>query len=169
MVLFTSDLHLGHRAICKYRPRFKTTEEHDRYWINKILSLGKRDILFILGDFLFDSEHYEEYLKELKTAKCRIKLILGNHDSRNLYKDCIDSNIKIQLPLFSYKNMWLSHCPIHETELRRRYGCVHGHLHNSVLEDQRYFDVCPEKHNYEFVKLEDIKSHFERNKNEKTN
>ena len=160
MNYFTSDLHIGHKAICKYRPEFESTREHDLYWIEKIESLGKRDILFILGDFIFESEHYEEYIERLKNVKCRIKLILGNHDNPKLYRDTIDSKIEIQLPFYSYKNFWLSHCPIHPQEMRRRYGNIHGHLHRSVLEGDNtdlYFDVSPEKHNYEFVPFETIK------------
>ena len=160
MVFFSSDFHLCHRAICKYRPQFKTPLEHDRYMMDLMKKLGKRDVLFLLGDFLFDGDNYKEYLEEIKTYRCRIKLILGNHDSKRLYKDTIDSNIELQLPLFSYKNMWLSHCPIHPSELRNRLGNIHGHLHKEILEDERYFDVCPEKHNFELVSLDTIKEYF---------
>ena len=162
MVYFTSDLHLGHRAIPKYRDRFSTLEEHDRFMLNKIKALGKRDVLFIVGDFLFDGPHYEEYIKEIKTFKCRIKLVLGNHDSKKLYKEYnIDSNIEPQLPLFSYKNMWISHCPIHPGELRNRNGCIHGHLHLENLLSKDYFNVNIDVNDYEFVPLETIKKYLE--------
>lgn len=168
---FTSDLHIGHRAICKYRPHFKTPEEHDLYWIEKIEALGKRDILFILGDFLFPGPKFDEYHERLQKVKCRIKLVMGNHDSLELYQNVnpvirsnkpVPSRIEIQLPLFSYKNFWLSHCPIHPQEMRNRKLNIHGHLHASVLDDTRYFDVCPEKHNYEFVDFESIKKYAEK-------
>lgn len=29
--IVTSDLHIGHRAICMYRTQFATVEEHDDY------------------------------------------------------------------------------------------------------------------------------------------
>ena len=166
MVLFTSDLHLGHRAICKYREHFKTTQEHDEHFIKKIEALGKRDVLYILGDFLFDSDKFEEYHQRLQKVHCRIKLIMGNHDSLKLYeninltKDGRKSSIEIQLPFFSYKNFWLSHCPIHPGEMRNRKGNIHGHLHDAELGEDKYFDVCPEKHQYEFVNFEDIKKEF---------
>ena len=167
MVYFTSDLHIGHRAITKYRPQFRSAEEHDEFWLDKLETLGKRDVLFILGDFLFDGEHYQKYIQRIRKIKGRIKLIMGNHDSLNLYQEINQKpqspqgSIEIQLPLFSYKNMWVSHCPIHPQELRNRIGCIHGHLHNSTLEDTRYYDVCPEKHDYDFVTLDEIKKYYE--------
>ena len=179
MVYFTSDLHLGHRAIPKYREPFKDMKSHDDYIIDKILELGKRDILFILGDFLFDGEHYDEYIQRLSKKKCRIKLVMGNHDSLKLYKEDI---FEIQLPLFSYKNTWLSHAPIHPQELRERYGNVHGHLHLEKVqiekkfqnyddnwrpfitvvntEDPRYFNVNLDVNDYKFVNFEEIKGYF---------
>jgi calcineurin-like phosphoesterase family protein len=60
----------------------------------------------------------------------------------------------------SYKSFWLSHCPIHPQELRNRKANIHGHLHGSVLNDPRYFDVCPEKHNYQMVDYEEIKAFY---------
>lgn len=159
MVYFTSDLHLGHKSICKYRTKFSTPKEHDDYVIDKILALGKRDILFVLGDFLFDGDHYDEYIDRLAKKKCRIKLIMGNHDSLKLYKE---DWIEMQLPLFSYKNHWITHCPIHSQEIRNRAGVIHGHLHGDVVKagpytnDKRYFNVNLDNNNFEFVTMEQI-------------
>jgi calcineurin-like phosphoesterase family protein len=131
-----------------------------------ILSLKKRDILFILGDFLFDSEHYEETVERLKQKKCRIKLIMGNHDSLKLYKE---DWIEMQLPLFSYKNHWITHCPIHPDEIRNRAGCIHGHLHGGYIEksipqgyyvkkerDHRYFNVNLDNNDFKFVTMDQM-------------
>jgi len=142
-------------------------KEHDDHVIEKILSLGKRDILFVLGDFLFDGKHYDEYIKRLSEKKCRIKLIMGNHDSLKLYKEDI---IEVQLPLFSYKEKWVTHCPIHPDELRGRIGCVHGHLHlehvqkvshqSYKIKDERYFNVNLDVNDYQFIELETINEYF---------
>lgn len=166
MVYFTSDLHLGHKAIPKYRTRFKDMKEHDDYIIDKILSLGKRDLLFILGDFLFDGPNYEEYIERLSNKKCRIKLVMGNHDSLKLYKEDI---FEIQLPLFSYKNMWISHCPIHPQELRNRSCNIHGHIHlgkvkataNDHSTHKKYFNVNLDVNDYDFVNIEFIKRKYQ--------
>ena len=176
MVYFTSDLHLGHLSIPKYREPFVDMKSHDEYILNKIEKLGKRDILIILGDFLFDGKHYDEYAERLRKVQCRLKLVMGNHDSLKLYKEDF---VEIQLPLFSYKNYWLSHCPIHPHELRNRNGCLHGHLHKEKVltnkyeyietdevYDSRYFNVNLDVNNYEFVLFEDIKKHFENTEKE---
>lgn len=174
MVYLTSDLHLGHRVIHNYRSeKFQSQEEHDKYILDKILALDKRDVLMVIGDFIFDSEKYDFYIEELSKAKCRIKVIMGNHDSIKLYKEDI---FELQLPLFSYKNMWVSHCPIHPDELRGRNGCIHGHLHkekvkaldvitHEVYEDDNYFNVNIDVNDYEFVSLDTIKEYFNRSNN----
>ena len=167
-VLFTSDLHLGHKNICKYRPEFRTMQEHDEYLISKIVRLDKRTVLYILGDFLFKGEHYKKYMDKLASKRCRIKLVMGNHDSIDLYKENI---FEMQLPLFCYKNLWVSHAPIHTNEMRGRSGNIHGHLHKEFVTtkkvwgrkqiDTRYFNVNIDVNNYMFVAFDNIKKHFE--------
>lgn len=153
MNLFSSDFHLGHRVIVpKYR-NFASQEEHDNRIFDMIAKLNKRDVLFILGDFIFDSEKYDYYIEQMNKMSCRIKLIMGNHDSLKLYKE---PRFEIQLPLFSYKNNWISHCPIHPDEIRNRNKNIHGHLHGSIIDDPRYFNVNLDNNNFEFVEFEKI-------------
>jgi len=153
MNFFSSDFHLGHKVIVpKYR-NFTSQEEHDNKIFDMIAKLNKRDVLFILGDFIFDSEKYDYYIEQMNKMSCRIKLIMGNHDSLKLYKE---PRFEIQLPLFSYKNNWISHCPIHPNELRNRNKNIHGHLHGGVIDDPRYFNVNLDNNNFEFVEFEKI-------------
>lgn len=161
-VFFTSDLHLGHRNIHEFRnDKFSSQEEHDEYILNLIDKLDKRDVLIVLGDFIFDSKKYDYYIKRIKEAPCRIKVVMGNHDSLKLYKEeCIE----MQLPLYLYKKMWLSHAPIHEAELRSRVCNVHGHIHSTAesngIKDDRYFNVNIDCNNYKFINLDYIKKHY---------
>lgn len=155
-IYMTSDWHLGHKVITKYRTQFKTIEEHDDAIFAEAQKLKKRDILFVLGDFLFDCDKFEAYLERIATIPCRIKLVLGNHDSLKLYTQTIAKNIEIQLPLFSYKSYWISHCPIHPDELRGRLGNIHGHLHHAQLGDQRYYDVGLDKNDFKFIEFEKV-------------
>ena len=84
---------------------------------------------------------------------------MGNHDSKKLYKeDCIE----MQLPFYSYKSMWLSHCPIHPKEMRGRRANLHGHMHLERLDDTNYFNVNLDVNGYKFVSLEYIKKHFDK-------
>ena len=154
MNYFTSDLHLGHKNITKYRDVFSDARDHDEYVFGLIEKLNKRDILFVLGDFLFDGDHYQPYLERLNKMPCRIKLVMGNHDSLKLHDE---PKIEIQHPLYSYKSMWISHCPIHPNEMRDRYLNIHGHMHMETLDDPRYFNVNLDVNDYQFVHFDEIK------------
>lgn len=178
MILFTSDCHLGHKAILKYRPQFNTIEEHDEAFFTEVGKLKKRDILFVLGDFIFDSDKFEYYLERLSKYSCRIKLVMGNHDSIKIYTQNIANNIEIQLPLFTYKEHWISHCPIHPDEIRGRKGNIHGHTHGNIImtdvdelaykdeyttekrADKRYYDVGLDNNNFKFITFEDVLRKF---------
>ena len=172
---FTSDLHIGHKNCHKFRTKFKSAKEHHQFMVDKILSLNKRDTLYILGDFIFDGDDYEYYMEQIRQTKATLKIVLGNHCSKLLYKEN-HPKIQIQLPLFSYKNLWISHCPIHPQELRGRVGNIHAHLHanqdiskervidirypDSLPIDPRYFNVNIDVNNYDFVPVEYIKEYF---------
>jgi calcineurin-like phosphoesterase family protein len=156
-VYFSSDWHLGHRAILKYRPQFKTVDEHDQYFIDMFnKTVTKRDVVYLLGDIAFTDEGLEK-LKQLKPVK-QLILVAGNHDYLNAdeYLEVFTDVIGMK----SYKGFWISHCPIHPQEMRNRTGNIHGHLHGSILEDPKYFDVCPEKHDYQMVDFQEIKEYF---------
>jgi len=155
-VYFTSDWHFGHKAILKYRD-FESIEQHDQTFIdnfNKVVN--KRDTVFFMGDIAFTEEGLKK-LNELKYCHKKI-LYLGNHDTLKTeeYLKYFDEVHALR----SYKNFWLSHCPIHPQEMRNRIGNIHRHLHASILDDKNYFDVSPEKHNYELIDFEDIKRYF---------
>ena len=155
-VYFTSDWHLGHKNILKYRPEFSSIEDHNQTLINNFNSVvKKRDTVYFLGDIVFEQKDLE-LIKQLVPS--RKILYLGNHDylSAKDYLTVFDEIYAIR----SFKSYWLSHCPIHPQELRNRKGNIHGHLHASILDDSRYFDVSPEKHNYQLVDFETIKIHF---------
>lgn len=76
-VYFTSDMHLGHKSILKYRPQFSTIEEHDEAFFTELSKLTKRDVLFVLGDFIFDSDKFQYYLERISKYPVRIKLVMG--------------------------------------------------------------------------------------------
>ena len=161
--LFTSDLHLGHSKITEFREDFSSQEEHDTHFLEQFAQLKKRDIVWVLGDFIFDSDRYAWYIQQFNKMSCEIRLSLGNHDSLKLYKE---QRFDLQLPLYTYKNFWLSHCPIHPDELRDRTANIHGHLHKYNVKGsypeykEVYYNVCPEQHNNTFVEFEQIVEYF---------
>lgn len=154
---FTSDLHLGHKNISKYRPDLG---DNDEYILSLLGNLDKRSIVYVLGDFLFDGPHFNSYLERISAMKCQIRVVMGNHDSKLLYTQTIAENIRVELPLFCYKSKWVSHCPIHPNEIRGRLGNIHGHMHLESLPDTRYFNVNIDCNNYDLVKVETINNHF---------
>ena len=87
MILFTSDLHLGHKNILKLCNRpFSSIEEMDAVLIeNWNRKVHKNDQVYILGDLMYRNEKLpEEYLRQLNGKK---HLITGNHD-RAWVKTC---------------------------------------------------------------------------------
>jgi calcineurin-like phosphoesterase family protein len=154
-VWFTSDLHLGHQH-CSDTRGFPSVEEHDSHLIENINdSVNKRDKLFILGDLAFS----DAGLKRVNDIQCRnIELVLGNHDKYPIWKYL---NVVNKIHGFrGYKNYWLTHCPIHPHEIRKKCGNIHGHVHifgdTKSIDDPRYLCVNVEFHNFKPVSFEAI-------------
>ena len=167
-LMVTSDLHLGHSSIHKFRP-FETAEEHHEIVFDNLASsIGKRDSLILLGDIAFD----EYWLKRLDEIKCAKKtLILGNHDTERLPMKLVCNHYDAVHSLYGKRNNWFSHVPIHPNEFRGRNINVHGHLHNRFvtidmccgedvrgkgISDERYFNACIEHTDYKPISYADI-------------
>lgn len=166
-VYFVSDLHLGHRAISKYRTQFSSMGEHDEAIIDAIMSVsGKRNSLWMLGDCFF-SEHHLETLRMFSDAFHNVNWVLGNHDTDNLermniVRAAFDENLCNRIgSLFGYKGFWLSHAPIHPSELRGKNN-IHGHTHHITVDDDRYFSVCLEQINYKPIDFEEIRNYYQK-------
>jgi calcineurin-like phosphoesterase family protein len=140
-VYVISDLHFGHRNICKYRP-FDTPDEHDAFIMEKWDGVvTKNDIVYVLGDAAFTIEG----LHKIMSLKGRKFLVRGNHDSLTTaeYLMAFDEVYGLK----KYKHTWLSHAPIHPDELRGVPN-IHGHTHQHVIDDPRYVNVCVEQTDY---------------------
>lgn len=165
---FTADPHLGHRAIAKYRKFVSSTEENTELYINDWKRvIRKRDTIYMLGDVAFDNESLD-IISNLPGTKILIK---GNHDDYVKTSDHASVFKEIH-GIISYKGFWLSHCPIHPAEIRRRKANIHGHVHeNSITtgllwrrEHPQYVNVCVDylypRYNTCFISLEKIKERF---------
>lgn len=143
-VYFISDLHLGHKKILEFAGEFRggsNVEEHDEWIVEQWNSVvRKRDLVWLLGDVCFSRDSFHH----LAALNGSVKLCLGNHDRKffDQWKYHLQPNEVIGLG--NYKNYWLSHCPIHPMEMRGRLGNIHGHLHQKVVPNERYFNVCVE-------------------------
>ena len=53
--MITSDLHLGHNNIHKFRTKYSTAEDHhNEIFENLAVNINKADSLILLGDIAFD-------------------------------------------------------------------------------------------------------------------
>lgn len=165
-LMITSDLHLGHKNIHKFRDQFATAEEHHEVVFDNFASnIKKSDSVFLLGDVAFD----EYWLNRLCEVKCRKKtLILGNHDTERLsITDIVNSGAYDAIhSLFSKRNCWFSHCPIHTGQFREKLLNIHGHLHREIVtyfdgddfeaQDAGYFNACVEHTDYKPISFSEI-------------
>lgn len=154
-VYFLSDLHLAHKNICKFREGFISVEEHNALIKeNYHKRVTKRDTVYFLGDVAFDKES----LADVKTwAGAKKILICGNHDlDHHTMKDLVEVYDEVYA-LKKYKELWLSHAPIHPDELRGKVN-IHGHTHYHNIADDRYVNVSMEQINYTPIELHEIRA-----------
>lgn len=156
-VYITSDWHLGHKNVIKFRKQFGTSDEHDGLILENYLStVGKRDIVWFLGDMCFDLESIQ-LIQKLPGDK---RIILGNHDiERGVPIEQYVLTFDQVWGLHQYKNSWLSHAPIHPDELRGKVN-IHGHVHEYSIKDPMYFNACLENTEYKPMKYQDIIEEF---------
>lgn len=142
-VYVISDLHLGHKKILDFSNEFRsgaTVDEHDSWIIDQWNSvITERDTVYVLGDVAFS----REALKKCLLLRGNKKLITGNHDVYKMH-EYSEAGFEVIRGLVRYKGFWLSHAPIHPLELRGLHN-IHGHLHDRVIDDDRYVNVCVER------------------------
>jgi len=165
-LMITSDLHLGHTNICKFRTQFSSPEEHhETVFENLATNIRKRDSVYFLGDIAFT----KEWLARIAEINCVKKtLILGNHDTEKLKISEIIETFDAVHSLQKRRNTWFSHCPIHPGEFRGSALNIHGHLHGKVViklincnrvgscRDDRYFNACVEHTDYKPISFAEI-------------
>ena len=145
---FCACLHLGHRNISKFRGCVTSTQNNTDIILDSWRkTIGKRDLVFVLGDVAFDLESLN-LLKDLRGRKILVK---GNHDDQTSTLEQMEVFEEIH-GIIKYKNFWLSHCPIHPDEIRGQCGNVHGHVHSKSImkktwygkkiSDKRYLNSC---------------------------
>ena len=143
-VRFISDLHFGHTSMAIKRG-FKFVANHDNYIVNqwnKVVS--KKDTVWILGDITMEKSTPYTLLDKLNGYK---KVVLGNHDQPQHVKELL-KYVNSVCGMIKYKGFILSHCPVHESELKRYYKNIHGHVHENSLDDDRYINVSCEVIDY---------------------
>lgn len=155
---FISDLHFGHKNMAERRG-FKNVEEHDKYIITQWNSVvNKRDTVWILGDITMQKSSNYYLLNELNGIK---KIVLGNHDQPQHIPNLLKYVNKVcgikSLSHKNYSKVFLTHCPIHlsELEYRVKYN-IHGHVHENSINDNRYINVSCEVIDYKPKTIEEL-------------
>lgn len=167
-VFITSDLHFGHENLCRGLRNMSSKESDELIISNWNKIINKKDKVFILGDLTMEKPNIiMDYLNQLKGEK---EIILGNHDYKSA-KILIDNNIKVSGGCL-YKGFWLSHIPIHESQLEFVRGNLHGHIHEpgniegygeynpKINLGVKYFNVNIEFNNYFPFNFENIIDYF---------
>ena len=165
MAVYTiADTHFGHDNIVSIyaRQHFNSVEEHDAVIADNILSrCCKRDTLYILGDVCLNMKSFH-YVEEIAKAVENLYIVLGNHDferskgARLMDYIALREHTNLQLlGMKKYKQSWLTHAPMHPSELKGRLN-IHGHIHDIALDDERYVNVSCECVDYKPINIEDI-------------
>lgn len=156
--MLSSDWHLGHANIHKFRKyhgqEFETAEEHHEFVFDRCASeIQKNDTLLLAGDISFTAE----WLARIAEIKCRKKIIiLGNHCTERVNISSIAAVFDAVHGLYSKRNVWFSHCPIHPLEFRGRTLNIHGHTHDRVIKGKKYFNICLEQTDFKPISFAEI-------------
>lgn len=159
-----SDTHFGHANMLnftnsdgsKLRVFDNVSHMNDVMIDNWNKTVSEEDKVYHLGDVGFKS------FSALKAIMDRLNgkkiLIKGNHDNLKLSQySQMFADVRAYHVL---DGMMLSHIPIHPGSLSRWKSNIHGHLHNNVLEDTRYFNVSVERIGYTPIDFEEVRSVF---------
>ena len=150
-IYIISDLHFGHENLATHRG-FKNAKEQDAFIISNWNRIIKpKDTVWILGDITMEKANYD-VLDSLNGYK---KVVLGNHDKPQHTKELL-KHVNSVCGVFRYRRVLFTHVPIHESEFRYISVNIHGHIHEKIIDDDRYFNVSCEAVNYTPVLLQDI-------------
>lgn len=166
-----SDTHFGHAKIMTFkgndqqfiRPGFQDIEEHDEHIIEKWNSVvGNDDTVWHLGDLTFKKATMDAIMPRLNGK--RKHLLLGNHDNlepRHYEKHfytvgswATSRDVGVDFPFV------MCHYPLHKQAFNYRKGnpqwCIHGHLHEKLVKEAGYINVCCEHVNYTPVNIDEL-------------
>jgi calcineurin-like phosphoesterase family protein len=153
---FTADTHFGHENIIRHCNRpFSSVGEMDEEMIARWNArVGRRDVVWHLGDFSFRGAHPLRYFSRLNG---QISFILGNHDKRTQLRDCTNTVIDvIELRAQGHK-IFLSHYA-HRVWPSSFRGSLHlyGHSHGTLPGTERSMDVGVDCHDFVPISLEQV-------------
>ena len=182
-IWFISDTHFGHENFLTFRREggerirpFSSLKEMDETMIARWNErVAENDIVYHLGDVAMGDRVtvLDAIMPRLKGRK---RLVLGNHDTAEMgvyrkHFQKITSWRSFDEDLCGPGRSFVAcHYPLHESSFRLPgdYGidgarfCVHGHIHERVINHPCYFNVCVEQTNYAPVSLQEILTMMEK-------
>lgn len=165
-IWFISDHHFFHENILKFtddsgnkiRPEFATVDEMNWAMVERWNSVVKpQDKVWHLGDVAFKTTEKAAELDHLLGALHGHKrMLVGNHD--NIKSPAILRHFhKIELwKGFKDEGFTCSHIPLRLDSLRDGTVNVHGHIHQNLMKERGYINVCVEVRNYTPVHMDEI-------------
>jgi calcineurin-like phosphoesterase family protein len=162
MKYFTSDPHLGHHGVLKYRDvPAKDIQEFNKWIINRIYDIPSGSDLYILGDFAWDKGSFIQLLNK-KPRNMQLHLIEGNHDKKigniHTYKG-IASYAQYRVVKDLGHEFFLCHYPLKVWD-KSHYNSInlYGHIHAmtpQIKQEGRQLNV-----NCEFWDYKPLSSEF---------
>ena len=170
-----SDTHFFHENIYQFtrqdgvtrvRPEFAHANEADAEMVQRWnATVQPVDHVYHLGDvtMLRSSNQARMFVEFIHTLNGHKRLILGNHDHFPIDVYQAAGFQKIRGSHRPYRNLIMSHIPIHTDSLPKDGICVHGHIHERLVmasphhPDARYKNVSVEQINYTPVLLESLR------------
>jgi calcineurin-like phosphoesterase family protein len=132
---------------------FSSSEEHDNLIIeNWNKTVTKNDTVWILGDITMEKTSPYPLLNQLKGIK---NVVLGNHDEPQHVPELLKYVNKV-CGCVKLKDCILTHIPIHISEINRFKYNVHAHIHDKVIDHDKYINVCAEQINYKPILLNEL-------------
>lgn len=164
-IWFISDTHFFHGNMLKFtndkgelvRPGFASFEDMNETMVDNWNRVVKpQDHVWHLGDVCMGmaSGHHNALLRRLNGHK---RMTVGNHDK--LKSEALHMNFeKIELWRgFKEENFVCTHIPLRKDNFRGGVQFnVHGHIHERVIDDPQYINVCVEQTNYTPVSMDEI-------------
>jgi len=159
---FISDTHFFHANILKFtgddgkriRPFNSLDEMHEIMIQNWNSLVDDNDYVYHLGDVTF--QYHGPFNNLMSRLKGKKRLIIGNHDklmNPNLFRWFEKAEL---WKGFKEYNFTATHIPLRLESLRDGAFCVHGHIHQNIMEDPHYINVCVEQRNYTPVHIDEI-------------
>lgn len=172
-IWFISDTHFCHANILTFmdgdnkcvRSGFTDVEDMNETMIqrwNDVVKPG--DKVYHLGDVIMKSgkDDIQRILSRLNGSK---RLLVGNHDDHAL-KNLMPYFQKIGLwRIFKEEGFICSHIPLMCSQWRAGViANVHGHIHQNLMPETSYINVCVEQTDYRPINMDEIRQRMRVNR-----